>query len=431
MDTLLIKGGTPLSGEIKISGAKNAVLPIMIASLLTDETLTIYGSPYLMDVTNVMQLLAGMGVNLSFNYIDESAISIKNTSKIKNPPTEMVRLMRASILALGPMLARYGQVKLTMPGGCVIGDRPIDVHLKGLEAMGVDFSESHGDWIIGKTKNKRLKAADIHLRTASVTGTENLIMAATLAEGQSILRNTAKEPEIVDLANCLNKMGAKITGHGTSTIKIEGVEKLNGTKYTLMPDRIEAATYLVAAAITRGKIKIHNVVTEHLKQTTDMLTKAGVDIVFGEDFIEVDARGKQLKAIDLKTEPYPGFPTDMQAQFIALNALSQGEGRITEEVFEGRFRHVSELKKMGADLTIENNVVISKGVSELNGTVITASDLRASASLVLAGLVANGETVIHQVHHIDRGYELIEEKFRKLGANIYRLHSAEQPPEIS
>ena len=431
MDTLLIKGGTPLSGEIKISGAKNAVLPIMIASLLTDETLTIYGSPYLMDVTNVMQLLAGMGVNLSFNYIDESAISIKNTSKIKNPPTEMVRLMRASILALGPMLARYGQVKLTMPGGCVIGDRPIDVHLKGLEAMGVDFSESHGDWIIGKTKNKRLKAADIHLRTASVTGTENLIMAATLAEGQSILRNTAKEPEIVDLANCLNKMGAKITGHGTSTINIEGVEKLNGTKYTLMPDRIEAATYLVAAAITRGKIKIHNVVTEHLKQTTDMLKKAGVDIVFGEDFIEVDARGKQLKAIDLKTEPYPGFPTDMQAQFIALNALSQGEGRITEEVFEGRFRHVSELKKMGADLTIENNVVISKGVSELNGTVITASDLRASASLVLAGLVANGETVIHQVHHIDRGYELIEEKFRKLGANIYRLHSAEQPPEIS
>ncbi len=431
MDTLLIKGGTPLSGEIKISGAKNAVLPIMIASLLTDETLTIYGSPYLMDVTNVMQLLAGMGVNLSFNYIDESAISITNSSKIKNPPTEMVRLMRASILALGPMLARYGQAKLTMPGGCVIGDRPIDVHLMGLEAMGVDFSESHGEWIIGKTKNKRLKAADIHLRTASVTGTENLIMAATLAEGQSILRNTAKEPEIVDLANCLNKMGAKITGHGTSTIKIEGVEKLNGTKYTLMPDRIEAATYLVAAAITRGKIKIHNVVTEHLKQTTDMLKKAGVDIVFGEDFIEVDARGKQLKAIDLKTEPYPGFPTDMQAQFIALNALSQGEGRITEEVFEGRFRHVSELKKMGADLTIEDNVVISRGVSELKGTFITASDLRASASLVLAGLVANGETVIHQVHHIDRGYELIEEKFRKLGANIYRLHSAEQPPEIT
>ncbi len=430
MDTLLIKGGTPLSGEIKISGAKNAVLPIMIASLLTDETLTIYGSPYLMDVTNVMQLLAGMGVSLSFNYIDESAISIKNSSKIKNPPTEMVRLMRASILALGPMLARYGQAKLTMPGGCVIGDRPIDVHLKGLEAMGVDFSESHGDWIIGKTKNKRLQAADIHLRTASVTGTENLIMAATLAEGQSILRNTAKEPEIVDLANCLNKMGAKITGHGTSTIKIEGVEKLNGTKYTLMPDRIEAATYLVAAAITRGKIKIHNVVTEHLKQTTDMLKKAGVDIVFGEDFIEVDARGKQLKAIDIKTEPYPGFPTDMQAQFIALNALSQGEGRITEEVFEGRFRHVSELKKMGADLTIEDNVVISRGVSELNGTFITASDLRASASLVLAGLVANGETVIHQVHHIDRGYELIEEKFRKLGANIFRLHSAEKPPEI-
>ncbi len=427
MDTLLIKGGVSLNGEISISGAKNAVLPIMISSLLTEEPVTIRRIPYLKDVSNTMQLLAGLNVDITVDYVDQSSTIFQAVKKnlSSEPPTDVASMMRASILSLGPLMVRLGKARLIMPGGCVIGDRPIDIHLEGLKQMGADFSQSHDNWIIGHVDG-RLKGSDISLRNVSVTGTENLIMAAVLAEGTTILRNTAKEPEVVDLANCLITMGAKISGHGSDVITIEGVEKLGGTDYTIMPDRIEAATYLVAGAMTKGKVRVCDVIVEHLQSTIIKLKEAGVRVTTGPDWVEVDAIGCTLKAIDLTTQPFPGFPTDMQAQFVALNSISEGKGQIMEEVFEGRFHHVEELIKMGALLKVNGNCVESNGIKKLKGADITASDLRASASLVLAALIAEDTSIIHKVYHIDRGYELIEEKLRKLGAIIYRLHSSEE-----
>ncbi len=417
MDKLIITGGACLEGKIRISGAKNAALPILTATLLADGPMTVGNVPHLQDITTTMELLGAMGVRL---VIDEKLAIESDTSTLQHcvAPYDLVKTMRASILVLGPLLARFGEADVSLPGGCAIGSRPVNLHIDGLRAMGADISVENG-YI--KAKAERLKGATIVLDIVTVTGTENLMMAAALADGTTILENAAREPEVVDLADCLNAMGAKISGAGTSTITIEGVERLRGVHYNVLPDRIEAGTYLVAAAITGGRIKIKDVQPAALDAVLAKLREAGAEIDTGEDWIRLDMQGRRPKAVSVHTAPYPAFPTDMQAQFTALNAVAQGTSVITETVFENRFMHVQELERMGAEIRLEGNTAIVSGVERLTGAPVMATDLRASASLVLAGLVADGDTEVQRIYHIDRGYERIEEKLALLGAKIRRV----------
>jgi UDP-N-acetylglucosamine 1-carboxyvinyltransferase len=417
MDKLIITGGTTLDGTIRISGAKNAALPVLCATLMADGPMTVGNVPHLQDVTTTMELLGAMGVTL---VIDETLAIETDVSTIKqySAPYELVKTMRASILVLGPMLARFGEAEVSLPGGCAIGARPVNLHIQGLEAMGAEIVVENG-YI--KARAKRLKGATIVLDLVTVTGTENLMMAAALAEGTTILENAAREPEVLDLANCLNKMGAKISGAGTPTITIEGVEKLNGVRYDVLPDRIETGTYLVAAAISGGRIMVKDTCPELLDAVVAKLRDAGAEIETGDDWISLDMKGKRPKAVDVHTAPYPAFPTDMQAQFTALNAIAEGTSTIRETVFENRFMHVQEMQRMGADIRLEGNTAIVTGVEQLTGAPVMATDLRASASLVLAGLVAEGDTEVNRIYHIDRGYERIEEKLQQLGATIRRV----------
>jgi len=418
MDKLLISGKSTLDGEIRISGAKNAALPILMSTLLVDGIASIGNVPHLNDVTTTMELISRMGVQLT---IDEKLNIEVDTKTINNydAPYELVKTMRASILVLGPLISRYGSAKVSLPGGCAIGSRPVNLHISGLEAMGATINVANG-YIEGKVED-RLHGAHILMDMISVTGTENLLMAATLARGTTIIENAAREPEVVDLANCLNSMGAKVKGAGTAVIEIEGVEKLSGGQYNVMPDRIETGTYLVGAAMTRGRIKVKRTRSDILEAVLLKLEEAGATVTTGEDWIELDMKGQRPKSVDITTAPFPGFPTDMQAQFTALNSVAKGTGTITETIFENRFMHVSELQRMGADIKLQGNTVVVTGVKELSGASVMATDLRASASLVLAGLVANGETYVDRIYHIDRGYETIEEKLQLLGAKIKRV----------
>ncbi len=421
MDKLIIQGGGPLSGEIRISGAKNAALPILAGALLAEHPVVVGNVPHLHDITTTMSLLGQMGVTLS---VDEKMRVEVDTSTISSfrAPYELVKTMRASIIVLGPLLARFGEAEVSLPGGCAIGSRPVDIHLKGLEAMGADI-HVEGGYIHASCE--RLKGARIVLDMVTVTGTENLMMAATLAEGVTILENAAREPEVGDLANFLNALGAKISGIGTDTLTIEGVETLatKDLSYDILPDRIEAGTYLVAAAVTGGKIKIKDVQPNILDMVLSKLKEAGAELSIGDDWIELDMQGKRAKAVSFKTAPYPGFPTDMQAQFMVLNALAEGTSVMTETIFENRFMHVHELQRLGADIKLEGNTAICTGKASLEGATVMATDLRASASLVIAGLVSTGETVIERIYHIDRGYECIEEKTALLGGKIRRIPS--------
>jgi len=417
MNKLLIKGGVTLNGEVRISGAKNAVLPILAATLLAEGTSIVHNVPHLHDVTTTMALLGSMGVSVT---LDET-MSIEvdaSTLTTQVAPYDLVRTMRSSILVLGPLLARYGYAEVSLPGGCAIGSRPVNIHIKGMQEMGADIEVKNG-YIIAKAK--RLKGARIVMDMVTVTGTENLLMAAVLADGITILENAAREPEVTDLVNFLNKMGAKISGAGTDTLTIEGVESLQGTTYKVVPDRIETGTFLVAAAITGGKVKVKDTDPTLLDAVLDKLRDSGAIITSGEDWIELDMQGKRPKAVNVRTAPYPAFPTDMQAQFTALNVVAEGTGTIVETIFENRFMHVQELQRMGANIEVEGNTAIVRGVEELNAAPIMATDLRASASLILAGLVAKGETEVLRIYHIDRGYELIEEKLSYLGAEINRV----------
>ena len=416
MEKLLITGGKPLTGEVKISGAKNSVLPILAASLLTNEEVIIGNVPHLQDVTTTISLLTEMGATLSIDEKMKVSIDASSVNKFY-APYEMVKTMRASILVLGPLLANFGEAKVSLPGGCAIGSRPVNLHIEGLKAMGANIKVVDG-YIVAKAK--KLKGAKISFSTATVTGTENIMMAAALASGKTVIKNAAKEPEIIDLANCLRLMGAKIEGDGSSIIIINGVNKLKGCNYDVLPDRIETATFLVAAAITRGKLTLTHTRPDTIKIVIDKLRKAGARISIKNDIIILEAKS-QLDAVNITTNPYPDFPTDMQAQFIALNAISKGKSRVVESVFENRFMHVQELIRMGADIDINGKTAIINGVKGLTGAPVMATDLRASASLILAGLVANGETIVDRIYHIDRGYECIEEKLTKIGASIKRL----------
>ncbi len=418
MGKLIITGGVPLKGEVRISGAKNSVLPILAAALLADDPVVIGNVPHLHDVTTMMELLGQFGAKLT---VDERLAIEVDTSTVNAycAPYELVRTMRASILVLGPLLARYGQAVVSLPGGCAIGPRPVDLHVRGLQAMGADITIENG-YIKAKARG-RLQGAHILFDTVTVTGTENLMMAAALAEGVTTLRNAAREPEVQDLAVFLNALGAKISGAGTDTITIEGVKRLGGCEHKVVPDRIETGTYLVAAAITRGSVKIKNTRPELLEAVLQKLEEAGADIQIGEDWISLDMHGCSPKAVNIKTSPFPGFPTDMQAQFTALNCISEGTGIITETVFENRFMHVQELLRMGADIGVSGNAAICRGVAKLTAAPVMATDLRASASLVLAALIADGETIVDRIYHIDRGYECIEEKLMQLGAKISRI----------
>ena len=418
MDKLIIHGGASLEGEVSISGAKNSALPILSATLLTDQAVTISNVPHLHDITTTIELLGLMGSRITVN--ERMHIEIDN-AQINNffAPYELVKTMRASILVLGPLLARYGKADVSLPGGCAIGSRPVNIHLQGLIAMGANITTDSG-YIRAETKG-RLKGVHLTLDIVTVTGTENLMMAATLADGLTIIENAAREPEVKDLANCLNKMGAKISGAGTDHIEIEGVESLHGTEHEILPDRIETGTYLVAAAMTGGKMRLRNTQSILLESVITKLTEAGAKIEIEENAISIDMKGKKPKAVDVHTSPFPGFPTDMQAQFTAMNSIAEGSGIITEAVFENRFMHVHELQRMGADLKLQGNTTITDGVEQLTCAPVMATDLRASASLVLAGLVAEGETVVDRIYHIDRGYETIEEKMSQLGASIRRV----------
>jgi UDP-N-acetylglucosamine 1-carboxyvinyltransferase len=418
LDKLLIQGGVPLAGEIRVSGAKNAALPVLCASLLTADTLRVTNIPQLRDVSTMLQLIRQMGVEFVIG--DNGGVEI-NAAHVGNPlaPYELVKTMRASILVLGPLLARCGEASVSLPGGCAIGTRPVDQHIKGLEAMGASIEIEHG-YI--KARAKRLSGARIVTDLVTVTGTENLMMAATLADGATVIENAAREPEVVDLANCLVAMGAKIQGAGTDTIRIEGVRQLSGATHRVMPDRIETGTFLVAAAATGGDVTLLGATPAILEAVVEKLREAGARIDSGPDWIR--CRGPQrparLRSVNVRTAPYPGFPTDMQAQFMVLDAIAEGTGIVTETIFENRFMHVPELKRMGADIEDEGNTAVVKGVTRLDGTNVMATDLRASACLVLAGLVAEGETVVHRIYHLDRGYEHIEEKLSKVGARIRR-----------
>jgi UDP-N-acetylglucosamine 1-carboxyvinyltransferase len=415
VDKLVIEGGVPLSGEVRVSGAKNATLPILCASLLTMEPLVVTNVPHLRDVTTMLTLLGQLGVAIS---VDERLGVELNAARIAAPvaPYELVRTMRASVLVLGPLAARCGEARVSLPGGCAIGLRPIDQHIKGLQAMGAEIAIEHG-YIAARAK--RLRGARICLDLVTVTGTENLMMAATLAAGTTVIENAAREPEVVDLANCLSAMGASIRGAGGDVITIEGVERLHGTRYQVMPDRIETGTFLVAAAATGGEIKLRDARPDILDAVLDKLREAGARITSGPDWIALGGNGT-LKAINVRTAPYPAFPTDMQAQFLALNSVARGTARVTETIFENRFMHVQELKRLGADIEVEGNTAVVKGVAKLDGASVMATDLRASASLVLGGLIASGKTTVDRVYHLDRGYERIEEKLSRLGARIRR-----------
>ncbi len=417
MNKLLIQGGVTLNGEVRISGAKNAVLPILAATLLAEGQSVVRNVPHLQDVTTTVALLGSMGVTV---VVDETMSIEVDTSTLETQvaPYDLVRTMRSSILVLGPLLARYGYAEVSLPGGCAIGSRPVNIHIKGMQEMGADIEVKNG-YIIAKAD--RLKGARIVMDMVTVTGTENLMMAAVLADGTSVLENAAREPEVVDLANFLNKMGAKISGAGSDTITIEGVERLQGTTYKVVPDRIETGTFLVAAAITGGRVKVKDTDPSLLDAVLDKLREAGADVQVGDDWIELDMQGRRPRAVNVRTAPYPAFPTDMQAQFTALNVVAEGTGTIVETVFENRFMHVQELQRMGANVEVEGNTAIVRGVETLNAAPIMATDLRASASLILAGLVAEGETEVRRIYHIDRGYELIEEKLAYLGANIRRV----------
>ena len=418
MDKLIITGGVALEGEVRISGAKNAALPILAATLLPTGQVTVGNVPHLQDVTTTNELLGRMGVSVT---IDEKLRVGVDPTTLRDcvAPYELVKTMRASILVLGPLLARFGHAAVSLPGGCAIGARPVNIHVEGLRQMGADIRIENG---FIRAQASRLRGARIVLDTVTVTGTENLLMAATLAEGTTVLENAAREPEVVDLAQFLIAMGANIRGAGTDTITIEGVEKLNGgVHYDVMPDRIEAGTYLCAAAITGGRVRVRNVRVGHLDAVLAKFREAGMLVTTGEDWIEVDARGRRLKCVDLRTAPYPAFPTDMQAQFAALNTVGEGVGTIVETIFENRFMHMLEMRRLGADIRIEGNTAIMRGVAKLTAAPVMATDLRASASLVLAALVAEGETHIERIYHIDRGYERIEEKLRALGAQIRRV----------
>lgn len=421
MDKLIIEGGAKLNGEIAISGAKNAALPILCAALLAETPLHLTSVAALKDIDTTLKLLDTMGVKVSR---DADKVSLDASDVTSFEATyEMVKTMRASILVLGPLLARFGSARVSLPGGCAIGSRPVDLHIKGLQAMGAAIHITHG-YIQASTlhlPNRRLQGAKYYMDLVTVTGTENLMMAAALAQGTTVLENAAKEPEVVDLAECLNKMGAKIKGAGTDTITIEGVERLTGATHNIVCDRIEAGTYMVAAAMTGGDVTLRNARPDLLEAVVEKLREAGVTVTHTTDTITVKGNGK-LKAVNIRTAPHPAFPTDMQAQFMAMNTIAEGVSTVVETIFENRFMHVQELQRMGADINVEGNTALVKGIGKLEGANVMATDLRASAGLVLAGLVADGETVIDRIYHLDRGYELLEEKLTKLGAKVRRSH---------
>jgi UDP-N-acetylglucosamine 1-carboxyvinyltransferase len=417
VDKLIITGGTPLNGEVAISGAKNAALPILCASLLTAEPLHLSNLPHLNDISTMLRLLAQMGVGVT---LDGPAGLVLDGGGLNNPlaPYDLVKTMRASILVLGPLVSRCGEARVSLPGGCAIGARPVDQHIKGLQAMGAEVTVEAG---YVHAKAKRLKGARICTDMVTVTGTENLMMAAVLADGETIIENAAREPEVVDLANCLVSMGAQISGAGTDVIRIRGVERLSGANHRIMPDRIETGTYLCAAAATGGDVRLTQTSAAYLDAVVDKLMDAGCEITTERDAIRLKAP-QRLKAVSLRTAPYPAFPTDMQAQFMAINAVADGVSTIRETIFENRFMHANELQRLGADIQIEGSNAIVRGVSHLEGATVMATDLRASASLVIAGLVAQGETTIDRIYHLDRGYERIEEKLARLGAQVRRAH---------
>jgi len=417
MDKLIITGGAPLSGEVRISGAKNAALPILASTLLTGSPMTVGNIPHLHDITTTMELLGRMGVSL---VVDERMRIEVDTSTIREffAPYELVKTMRASILVLGPLLTRFGEATVSLPGGCAIGSRPVNLHIEGLAKMGADI-RVEGGYVHARAK--RLKGTRLMMDLVTVTGTENLMMAATLARGTTLIENAAREPEVVDLARCLTAMGAHISGAGTDTIVIEGVDELKGTHYDVLPDRIETGTYLVAAAITGGTVTVKNTAPGMLEAVVSKLEEAGADVEVGDTWIRLDMSNRRPQAVNIKTSPFPAFPTDMQAQFTALNVVADGTGVISETVFENRFMHVHELQRMGADIRLEGNTAVTRGVGKLTAAPVMATDLRASASLVLAGLVAQGDTTVDRIYHIDRGYESIEEKLSKLGARIRRV----------
>lgn len=419
MDKLIISGGHRLDGEIRISGAKNAALPILAATLLASAPVTVCNLPHLHDITTMIELFGRMGIQ---PVIDEK-LSVEidpRTIQTLVAPYDLVKTMRASILVLGPMVAHFGQAEVALPGGCAIGSRPVDLHIRGLEALGAEITVEDG-YIKAKAPEGGLRGGNFFFDIVSVTGTENIMMAATLAKGRTVLENSAREPEIVDLANCLIAMGAKIQGAGTDTIIIDGVEKLGGAIYNVMPDRIETGTYLVATAVTGGRVKLKDTDPTILEAVLSKLQEAGAEITTGEDWIELNMHGKRAKAVSVRTAPYPAFPTDMQAQFIALNALAEGTGTVIETIFENRFMHALEMQRMGAKIQIEGNTAIVTGIAKLKAAPVMATDLRASASLVIAALMAEGDTLIDRIYHIDRGYECIEEKMQLLGAKIRRV----------
>ncbi len=419
MEKLLVSGGQPLNGKVRASGSKNAVLPILAASLLADSPMTIGNVPHLLDVTTTMGLLGEMGVSLT---VDERMNIECDASTIQHyvAPYDLVKTMRASILVLGPLVARFGEAEVSLPGGCAIGTRPVDLHIEGLRALGANI-EVEGGYI--KAKASRLKGARIVLDCVTVTGTENLMMAAVLAEGTTVIENAAREPEVSDLANCLMTMGANIEGVGTDCITIHGVKRLGGCNYSVLPDRIETGTFLVAGAISRGCVRVTHTAPRTLDAVLQKLEDCGANVDTGEDWVQIDMKGNQPKSVNIRTSPYPAFPTDMQAQFTALNAVAEGSATIVETVFENRFMHVQELQRMGAKISVEGNTAIVTGIAHLTGAPVMATDLRASASLILAGIAAQGDTVVDRIYHIDRGYECIEEKLTLLGANIQRLPS--------
>ncbi len=417
MDKLQIQGGVPLEGEVRISGAKNATLPILAGALLSDGPVVVGNVPHLKDVTTTVELLGGMGATVT---VDERMRIEVDASTVRNysAPYELVKTMRASILVLGPLVARFGRADVSLPGGCAIGARPVNIHVAGLQALGADIT-IEGGYI--RARADRLRGARLVLDTVTVTGTENLMMAAVLAKGETLIENAAREPEVVDLANFLISMGAKIEGAGGDKIVVQGVERLSGTHYEVLPDRIESGTYLVAGAITGGHVRIKNTRPDHLDAVLVKLQEAGAEIAVGDSWVEVDMHGRRPRAVDVRTAPYPAFPTDMQAQFAALNTVASGVGTIIETIFENRFMHMLEMRRLGAEIRLEGNTAIIHGVARLTAAPVMATDLRASASLVLAGLVAEGRTEVERIYHIDRGYEAIEEKLSQLGAQIKRV----------
>jgi len=417
LDKLLIDGGAHLAGRVSISGAKNAALPILAGTLLATKPVIVRNIPHLKDVTTTIALLQTMGVQITIDDQLNVEVDASNVDK-REAPYELVKTMRASILVLGPLVARFGEADVSLPGGCAIGARPVNLHVAGLQAMGADVTVENG---FIKARADRLKGAHIVFDIVTVTGTENLLMAAVLAEGETVLENAAREPEVTDLANFLIGMGARIEGAGSGTITVLGVESLGGTEYSVLPDRIETGTYLVAAAMTGGRIRVENTAPETLEAVLIKLREAGAEITVGDDWIELDMHGKRPQSVDIRTAPYPAFPTDMQAQFCAMNAVANGIGTVTETIFENRFQHVLELQRMGADIQLEGNTAICTGVERLTAAPVMATDLRASAGLVLAGLAAEGQTLVDRIYHVDRGYERIEEKLRQLNATIRRV----------